>query len=370
MLRLLAFVSLLLLTLSQSAVRASSCLSFDIYFNLHAFGFNGKDWNAGTQDLWANATNATDITTNGRPPFDGKDTTCYLAQFFNAIYVLNGDAKNPNSIYIYDATTKSWSTQSTTPGSFDYSSFDAVLDHDTNVFYALSKGAMYSLNMDEMKVAKPEALEWNLVQQFDFPENYNPVMALAQNHIHFLDVGSDGPGNARIYVIHYAFLQPQIQSYTGDKTFPAVYGQTTSFFKESGVQQEFAFIPEDFSATYVINVEKNNTRTLPPPIVKDTKASYVASITSLLQLDSTGAVSFLPYIPDESSSDSNAVWSSVKALAIVAPPGSGGSSTSSNPQATGVNNNENTYSGGALSDYAVTSGLVGLSVVFAILGFL
>lgn len=62
------------------------------------------------------------------------NTTCYLAQFFNAIYVLNGDAKNPNSIYIYDAGAKSWSTQSTDPGSFDYSSFNAILDHDTNVF--------------------------------------------------------------------------------------------------------------------------------------------------------------------------------------------------------------------------------------------
>jgi len=62
------------------------------------------------------------------------NTSCYLAQFFNAIYVLNGDSKNPNSIYIYDAGAKSWSTQSTTPGSFDFSSAEAILDHDTNVF--------------------------------------------------------------------------------------------------------------------------------------------------------------------------------------------------------------------------------------------
>lgn len=95
MLRLSAFVSLLLLTLSQSLVRASPCLSFDVDFNLLAFGFNGKDWNAGTQDVWATgrsppllfsgcvgqtsnftscltltsltATNPTDITTTGRP---------------------------------------------------------------------------------------------------------------------------------------------------------------------------------------------------------------------------------------------------------------------------------------------------------------
>jgi hypothetical protein len=51
--RLAAFVSLFLLTLSQSPVRASPCLSFDINFNLLAFGFNGKDLNVGTQDVWA-----------------------------------------------------------------------------------------------------------------------------------------------------------------------------------------------------------------------------------------------------------------------------------------------------------------------------
>lgn len=70
---------------------------------------------------------------------------------------------------------------------------------------ALSQGSMFSLNMDTMKAAKSESLEWNLVQEFDFPDNYDPVMALAQNHIHFLSVGSDGPGTARIFVIHCGF---------------------------------------------------------------------------------------------------------------------------------------------------------------------
>ena len=54
MLRLTSLVSLLLLTLSQSLVSASPCLSFDVNFNLLAFGFGGKDLNVGTQDVWAN----------------------------------------------------------------------------------------------------------------------------------------------------------------------------------------------------------------------------------------------------------------------------------------------------------------------------
>jgi len=59
-----------------------------------------------------------------------------LLQFTNAIYVLNADSANPTSIYIYDATAKSWSVQPTQPGKFDYTNFVAILDHDTNVFCA------------------------------------------------------------------------------------------------------------------------------------------------------------------------------------------------------------------------------------------
>lgn len=47
-----ALASLLLYALSQSPVRASPCLAFDADFNLYALGLGGKDWNAGTQDVW------------------------------------------------------------------------------------------------------------------------------------------------------------------------------------------------------------------------------------------------------------------------------------------------------------------------------
>jgi len=375
MLSLIGFVSLLLLTLSQSPVSASPCVSFDVNFNLLAFGFGGKDWNVGTQDAWATATNGTDITTTGRPPFDGTNTTCYLAQFFNAIYVLNGDAKKPNSIYIYDAGSKSWSTQATTPGSFEYSSFDAILDHDTNVFYALSQGSLYDLDMGNLKAANSTAIGWNLVQKAPYPDNYAPVMALAQNHIHFLDVGNDGPGNARIFVIHYSYFQPEIQNYPGDKTFPALHGQATSFFMDTGVQQEFAYVPDDFSATYVINVENNSTRTLPPPTSKDTGSSYVAGITSLVQLDSTGAVSFVPYVPGDANANANAEWNNVKSLVGLVSSYNLQSNSSSNNHVnnttTSGNNGTTTtsHADGASSNFPVAPGLVGLAVLFAILGF-
>ena len=238
--------------------------------------------------------------------------------------------------------------------------------------------------MGEMRASRSGALEWESTGELGFPDDYNPTMALAQNHIHFLDVGTDGPGNARIFVIHCklspqgwrsvshtlpdSYLQPEIQNYPGEKTFPAVHGQAASFFKETGPQQEFAFIPDDFSGTFVINVENNSTQTLPPPTVKDTKSYYAAGITSLVQLDSTGGVSFVPYVPGKSSANSNATWNSIKALSGLLPPSS---STSGNiPQATGAGGTKATQSDGASSSYAVTSGLIGISVLFAILSFL
>jgi hypothetical protein len=47
---LLTFVTLFV---SPVLVRASPCVAFDVSWNLLAFGLDGKDWNAATQDTWA-----------------------------------------------------------------------------------------------------------------------------------------------------------------------------------------------------------------------------------------------------------------------------------------------------------------------------
>lgn len=41
-----------------------------------------------------------------------------------------------------------------------------------------------------------------MVQSLGLGQGYDPVMALAQNHIHFLNSEDGGPGNANIFVIH------------------------------------------------------------------------------------------------------------------------------------------------------------------------
>lgn len=47
-------VTLLLLFISQTV--GSPCIAFDSTWNLYAFGLNGKDYNAGTQDKWTGST--------------------------------------------------------------------------------------------------------------------------------------------------------------------------------------------------------------------------------------------------------------------------------------------------------------------------
>lgn len=145
--------------------------------------------------------------------------------------------------------------------------------------------------MKDLKTASSDALSWSDVGPSPYGAEYQPVMALASNHIHFLDVPKVPPGSADIFVIHcefstynthqvylfnssvVSFFQPEPQAYpiTGGGTIPATHGQATSLFQTSDVsamqishstaltyvvqvQQEFAFIPDDGSNTYIVNV--------------------------------------------------------------------------------------------------------------------
>jgi len=303
--RSLLTITLVALHISVASAATSGCVAFDVNWNLLAFGFSGKDYNAGTQDMWTSTTPAKEITASNRPPFNTPNATCYLAQFYNAIYVINADKANPTSIYIYAVTTQSWSMQSVTVPSntIIYSNFAAILDHDTNVFYSYSEGYLASLDMGSLTTANSTPIPWVQAQQVDLSNDasgqitpgantagYQPTIALAQNHIHFFGVPGLPAGEVKIFVIHFSYMQPAPQSMG---SFPNSHGKTASLFQQTGVQQAIAFVPDDGSATYVINVETNTTQTLPGPSQKDPLATYSASTTALVQLTLTGEVFFL-----------------------------------------------------------------------------
>lgn len=377
--------ALVILATSLVTVSAASgptqCLAFDINWNLLAFGYGGKDYNAGTQDSWGTSGSATDITTSGRPPFDQPNVQCFLSQFTNAIYVINGDSKNPTTVYIYDAMAKSWSAQmtTTTPATsggpqFDPTNFGGILDHDTNVFYAYSNAELFSLDMGLLKSANSTAIPWVDVQKPNFATgqstaSYQPVMALAQNHIHFLGLPGLPAGDAMIFVIHFSFLQPTPQSYG---SFPATHGRAASFFQQTGVQTEFAFIPDDGSATYVVNVITNTTKTLTGPTTKDSSATYATSTSALVQLSTSAGVSWMGY---DSSSGTGTAWSAVKALPSVNLTSvTSGSASSTSSGAVKPSGSAGTSSGGGSSSSksGAVSGRVGKgwcgSLVVGVLG--
>jgi len=294
--------------------------------------------------------------------------------YSNAIYVTNGDKSSASSIHIYDATAKSWSTQAVTTGTFDPSSFNAILDHDTNVFYALSHGELFRLDMALLKAANDTPLQWADVGKAPYAAGYQPVMALAQNHVFFLNVPGTSAGSADIYVIHYDYFQPEAQAFpTPNGVIPATHGRTASFFQNGGVQEAFAFIPDDGSATYVLNVETNTTQVLAGPSTKDAGATYFAGITSLVQLDSKGAVSYLPFNPTDASANAAAQWSKVVPLAKAAPPTTSASTSASvsgsTPKPSGSSKSNSSSSTGSTSSATAVSprrllrGFVGAAIL-------
>lgn len=112
--------------------------------------------------------------------------------------------------------------------------------------------------MGSLTAAQNDAIAWSDVGPSPYGNDYQPVMAIANNHIHFLDVPNVPAGSADIFVIHcefytsynyefvptyfprlVSFFQPQPQAYPisgGSETIPATHGQATSFFQPSTVR--------------------------------------------------------------------------------------------------------------------------------------
>ncbi|KZP12883.1 hypothetical protein FIBSPDRAFT_1049800 [Athelia psychrophila] len=325
MVKALTLLSVIILSFSEVALATSNpCLALNWDFDLFVFGLNGKDYNASSQSTWMSATPAKDITSSGRPPFDGPHPKCFLAQYQDTVYVLGADTANPASVYMYNFLAKSWSQQAVKTNGFNPASWNGILDHDTNVIFAISAGNLYTLSLGEQVKAQSTPLTWQPAGAVPYPSSYNPVMSIANNHISFFDVPGVPAGSADLYVIHFSYWQ-QSQKYPlvsgSGSSFPASQGKATSFSQKSidNVQQEIAFIPEGAANTYVVDVLTNTTQKLAGPTNKDSTSQYFAGPTALVQLASNGVVYFLPYEEGKNSANAAAKWSKVKSLLSFAP---------------------------------------------------
>lgn len=149
---------------------------------------------------------------------------------------------------------------------------------------------------------------------------------------------------------------------------PSTSVQSLTVHLSLQVQQEFVFIPDDGSATYVINVETNTTQVLAGPATKDASAFYFAGVTSIVQLDSTGAVSYLPYNQNDTSANAVASWTKVSAIASAAPPSSSSASASASGSKSGSATGTATGSGSSSTASGSTSAAVGVGASRAVVG--
>ena len=94
---------------------------------------------------------------------------------------------------------------------------------------AYSNASLYLLDMGSLIAANSTALPWTLIQQPDLSSDtsgtitpgantagYQPTMALAQNHVHFMGVQGLPAGSVKIFVIHCMF-QTHPQSFINFK---------------------------------------------------------------------------------------------------------------------------------------------------------
>lgn len=111
-------------------------------------------------------------------------------------------------------------------------------------------------------------------------------------------------------------MQPTPQAYK-PASFPTMHGKAVSIFQPEGkgVQTEFAFIPDDFSCTYIVDVVTNTTKALAAPPIVDLGASFTASTNSIVMLGSDGVVRSLAY--DPSTTMSGETWQIVSKLPTV-----------------------------------------------------
>jgi hypothetical protein len=75
--------------------------------------------------------------------------------------------------------------------------------------------------------------------------------------------------------------------------------------------------------------QSNTTQTLKAPVNKDAQATYFATTSALVQLSSTGSVSYLPIDATNAGANSNANWAAVSNLPVATPASPSASSSGS-----------------------------------------
>ncbi|KAJ3211534.1 hypothetical protein HDU67_004437 [Dinochytrium kinnereticum] len=298
---------MMMMMMALPVTRAGPCVVFDSGDRVYFFGVAGGD--AVAETVLFNAT-----PTLGRPPFDGENTRCFLSHYIDAIYVMNGDKANPRDIHIYQVSTGLWSTQKVDSGpSPNPSTSLTAIDHNTNVFYSLdldTSGTLYNLKIgDAATVASPIPVKWDVSTSLSFgqtfssatPRSQYPAVGPAHNHLYYLNVPGVEAGEARAFVIHYNYEQPEVVRYSG-AAFPKGPGTGVMLFRtDMQPSSVFGFIPLDGSATFLVDTNTNTSTSLPGPPAELTQGDvnnavrYAGGSTHIVGVSPDGKVAgYLP----------------------------------------------------------------------------
>ncbi|GMK54613.1 hypothetical protein CspeluHIS016_0111990 [Cutaneotrichosporon spelunceum] len=360
--------SLALAALLPALAAAIPCIQFDADDNLYAFG-GDEDVALGTSDAWASPS-PKQLSTDGRPPWNGNFSQCLLSRNANALYVLGADASDAGAIYIYDFAGNAWTKQATTGGSdaLQNSRSSAILDHNTNVIFTVGSSSMYTLDFGSVTATAAGSLAWGVASTPKFAsEGYKVTAAAASNHINYFGVPGSEAGSTDMFIVHYNAWQPQPAKYTavGGNNFPAQSGQAVSLATANSTlpPYQMLFVPNDLSSSFIVTHYTadwswndttrapmavslvNSTQELPAPTAKDTEASYACSETHCVQMDTQGNIYYINAVGADYTVTPGAKWDkmSYKLTPYVAPTptgtnpsgsatGSGGASAS-NPAA-------------------------------------
>lgn len=147
----------------------------------------------------------------------------------------------------------------------------------------------------------------------------------------YFGVPDTAAGSANVFVIHYAYFQPEVQAFptTGSgSAFPDTVGQAVSLpTSENSTPYQMLFVPEDFSGAYLVSHWTdlgnysitsdspmdlsliNSTQAFPTPSSKDTNAAYACSDSACVQVDSTGDIYYITDAVSNYTVSSSATWS-------------------------------------------------------------
>ena len=227
------------------------CPVFDAEGGLYLFGTRGD-----FRVLGSSLDQLSPLQVNeNRPDFRQPNLVCMSSYNLNTVYFLNANSET-DKIYYFDFGTQKFGFVTMTGAGPDLTTVQAIIDYDTLVIYAYSKGEMKRLgDAQDLNLSKKgTSLPWIQANMNNVPPNFSsdyvPTLAHAHFNLFFYGVPNVPNGNVWGFRIHYGDFGSQPQPVGSD--FKSMHGQAVTLqFKwpeqkeHGGSPSHVVFIPDE-----------------------------------------------------------------------------------------------------------------------------